>query len=1758
MKERFLSVLLAIILILSSCISNFTVPVSAETENEILTNKNYVIVSKSTGKAITVEGYARGDNARIIQMPLNNYESQVWTLVDAGDGYYQIVNKFSGKAIDVPWGSTEEGTQMAQFSKGSGDNQKFKVSAVEDGYFRITPKKVENFALNIEGNSKSNGAAIIQWPYEGNDNEKWQFQAVENINSNPELETAEPKTTIDSYLSKFFYVEDGVGKLRNEPDNGFWTDAEILEVMIDAYEQLEDEKYKTVFGQFYDGIIQRRGTSWAWNSFNDDIMWMVIASARAYLLTGEQKYLDTAVSNFKVAYERAWSEDLGGGLWWTTDNNTKNACVNGPGTIAACLLGKATGDENYYDKAKKIFQWEKEKLFDTVENPGAVWDSLNAEGKYSTWASTYNQGTFIGAAAMLYLHTGDKEYYNAAKLAADYASTMGDGVEGYLNREQNTGDLIGFKGILGRWLGYFARECNVSDYNDWMDTNAKSAWTNRNSDNLMWTEFGRITVDNIENSNKTLDGKNTISNYAAWGCSAAVSWVLNSPKSSNVEENKWEVQSPDGATSMNVQLTNSGYLYYSANQDGESILEDSHLGIITNLGDFSKNLRFKSTSEKVIDETYPMLSGKRTEYRNYCKEKTITFTKNNVSDVEFDLVVRVYNDGIAFRYVIRTDSGRELTINPGDEITTFKVPEKTDMWYMPRTQEGFMYEDDYLTGKVEDLIGAQPSMPMLYKTGNKYALVTEADKHGTYVGSFLKVEAGRNLRTKFDLAQKTAVKTQAPFSSPWRTVIIGSSETLVNNTMVENLSPAQKEGYDFESWVEPGVSSWSWVSYYGGQTNPDIHKKFIDLASNMGWKYYILDEEWQPKSSTSGIRYEGMSDWFEEVKQYADDRGVKLIAWVDKTDVLNDVEREKRFKEWSEVGIAGIKVDFFYNESQEMLQLHDKIYEDAAKYHLLVNVHGSNPPSGEVRTYPNVIAREAIKGQEQGGITAEQYTLIPFIRAAVGTADVTEQLYSRDTTKTTMGFQIALSTLVENGIHSMGSKPEDYYGIPEAASYYKNFPARWEDVHLISADVGAYINLARKSGTSWYAAGISVSERDVVYQPTFLEKNKKYTAIFYEEKSKERQKLSMRIQKDVTSDTELRMHVQKGGGYAVKLIPQEGESLTAIGTVPRSIKLQSHLTKEINVVYVPSNTKLTDVVWSVENEEIAKVTPTVKGGVIRGLKEGKTIVTVTSRFDESKSAQLQVEVTPENYTVDTNNWQVINDDTEYLVTGENSVEIKAQQGVIDKDVFAMKVPEGTKDFTITAKISGGFNENFQGGFIGVFDLSNPNNLENNYVGVGRRYHTFFNTGGSNPNNHFAVMNGQGTEFYCEDSDCNRDAYVKLVKEGNVFKGYYRFDDASEWTLIYNGEKNSITDSNFANSDNLYIGFYAGTGGSTNETTVKFEDFTFNGSAVKIANYNLKADSVYQYNAYDIEAESGRMIFGAKVVDADECSNGAYVGDIGGSKHGTVTFTVNCDTTSVRKMKIYYATYEKRTFKAVVNGKAEEIICPSTGEWEKPCTEPIEVMVTLQQGKNVIQFTGVGNNYAPNLDKVVIQLTESELDIVNGLTQSITVNGFQISNVHWGIRAVSSVESEINGKKVVSYGNIYGIVRDGFSDEDMVLGSTSECVKAFEATDKSTIDLKFSESDTATNYVMTMVNNGNTAEAYDQNYKIRAYAKLSDGSVVYSDIYDYSIFRIASIVYDNNLVNSEEAYNYLYHNILQVVDANYKEGKFDWRKTIVSP
>ncbi len=313
---------------------------------------------------------------------------------------------------------------------------------------------------------------------------------------------ADADVLFEAHAKAFYREKDGRAWFAESTDGGkvsFWMRAEQMEMVLDAYERTKKPEHMEMFTKLFHGFIADHGATWERNEFNDDIMWIVIACARAHLLSGESAFLDAAKANFDLCYARAISPDLGGGLWWKTDNRTKNACVNGPGAIAAFLIGKATNEESYTTRAKELFLWERATLFDATT--GRVADNIRVGGRVDERQFTYNQGTFVGAANLL-------GYHEDAKLAA--AFTMNHMCrDGFLPPAGESGDGGGFNGIAARWIARFVYERGEqATFEPWLLKNADAAWNARRvSDNLSWCRWPEPTAPGRRYS---------------WGCSSAV------------------------------------------------------------------------------------------------------------------------------------------------------------------------------------------------------------------------------------------------------------------------------------------------------------------------------------------------------------------------------------------------------------------------------------------------------------------------------------------------------------------------------------------------------------------------------------------------------------------------------------------------------------------------------------------------------------------------------------------------------------------------------------------------------------------------------------------------------------------------------------------------------------------------------------------------------------------------------------------------------------------------------------------------------------------------------------------------------------------------------------------------------------------------------------------------------------------------------------------------------------------------------------
>jgi predicted alpha-1,6-mannanase (GH76 family) len=289
----------------------------------------------------------------------------------------------------------------------------------------------------------------------------------------------------------------------------FYRQAEMTEVVEDAYAVSRRPEYRSMVAALLRGVVSSYGRSWLARPYNDDVLWMVIASLRAYAITGDGQYLAMARQNFAATYARGWSSDFGGGLWWTTSPGEKNVTTNAPAAIAACMLAADLHDPSYLAKAQRLYGWVRAHLYDA--RTGEVYDGVRRVGAAAVVrrvALTYNQGSFIGAADLLYLATGRRSYYDDALRTLQFtrSSLTHRGIlPGELGGpDSNPG---GFKGIFCRWAVKFTRDGHLSSFDAWFQSNADRVWSHRNAQGLMGTDWRRPTGSGL---------------LYAWDCSSAV------------------------------------------------------------------------------------------------------------------------------------------------------------------------------------------------------------------------------------------------------------------------------------------------------------------------------------------------------------------------------------------------------------------------------------------------------------------------------------------------------------------------------------------------------------------------------------------------------------------------------------------------------------------------------------------------------------------------------------------------------------------------------------------------------------------------------------------------------------------------------------------------------------------------------------------------------------------------------------------------------------------------------------------------------------------------------------------------------------------------------------------------------------------------------------------------------------------------------------------------------------------------------------
>lgn len=626
----------------------------------------------------------------------------------------------------------------------------------------------------------------------------------------------------------------------------------------------------------------------------------------------------------------------------------------------------------------------------------------------------------------------------------------------------------------------------------------------------------------------------------------------------------WTVSSPDASLRVAVTMDAQGQLSYSVNKDETAVLEESALGMRIEEDDFDL-LTLANVGQRRVTGSYENTSGRASEVSYDCNELTLTFKG---WEYYFDVIMRAYDDGYAFRYAIRSIDGESKTVTVVEEKSEFALPGSTTLWaqqyrsIIPESGNFFSYESAYDRRSSANLTEEYLAMPLMYRVSGTqlYSIITESDLIGSgYYGSMLRVPAdkqGTNTLQTFHSPAGCTIddnKVDAPFTSPWRVGIVGTMKEVNESELVEkvyddaeywrpdnydSLSAEEQAIYDYD-WVESGVAAWSWLSEDRGQNNYTMHEEYLNLAATMGWKYLILDADWDSSLNVAN---------FKAFTQKAHDMGVKIIVWCNALNGFANGNRDVlqlKLDQYWEYGIDGIKIDFFdgqnatdpthYGEDIETIKWYEAIYQETAMRKMVVVCHGSNKPTGERRVYPNVLSREAVMGNEFTSVGSAFTVNSMFIRTVVGPTDFTPVVdpLSNGLTKTQ---QMALAVLYESGVNTMADVRSAYLD-SEVRDFYMSVPALRDETLFLGGEPDSCYYAAVRVGDEWFVAGINgILSQTVTVDFSFLGDGEYEATVFTD--AEEDARSVVKSQKTLTAASSEQIAMAANGGFVIRLTPR--------------------------------------------------------------------------------------------------------------------------------------------------------------------------------------------------------------------------------------------------------------------------------------------------------------------------------------------------------------------------------------------------------------------------------------------------------------------------------------------------------------------------------------------------------------------------------------------------------------------------------------------
>lgn len=575
-------------------------------------------------------------------------------------------------------------------------------------------------------------------------------------------------------------------------------------------------------------------------------------------------------------------------------------------------------------------------------------------------------------------------------------------------------------------------------------------------------------------------------------------------------QNTAKVSSPDGKLVVSV-TTENGKPYYEISLNGKQFLTKSPLGLKTNVADFSEELNMNANSKNLrIDENYELPNIKKSKIHYLANEVTFTFKKDTTTVL--DVIFRVSDNDVAFKYKVYPHK-KALSCIVNEEATGFKLPSGSTTFLSSQSKPmvGFArtmpsYEIPYNVDENTGQNGRENNgytFPCLFKVNNNgWVLISETGVDSRYCGSRLMGQKDGLYTIGYPMMGEnngngtTSPGIMLPGETPWRTITVGETLAPIVETTVA--FDVVKPLYEASQKYKYTKGSWSWIIKMDSKTIFEEQIKYIDFSAAMGYETILVDALWDKQIGREKIV---------ELCKYAKKKGVSLYLWYNSNGHWNDapqgprgimdntIARRKEMAWLKQIGVKGIKIDFFGGDKQVTLKLYEDILYDANDFGVLCIFHGATLPRGWERMYPNFASSEAVLASENLAFSQQfcnkesfNATLHPFIRNAVGSMDyggsALNKFYNGNNTPnrgskrmTSDVYALATSVLFQSPVQHFALAPNKLTDAPDwAISFMKEVPTTWDEVKFIDGYPGKYVILARRHGADWYIMAINAEK----------------------------------------------------------------------------------------------------------------------------------------------------------------------------------------------------------------------------------------------------------------------------------------------------------------------------------------------------------------------------------------------------------------------------------------------------------------------------------------------------------------------------------------------------------------------------------------------------------------------------------------------------------------------------------------------------------